>query len=186
MSGLPLVTCPSCQTEAPLEVYLGTDDARGVVEIMARMPGPPSLRKSALRYVALFAPASQRLRWGRVEKLLGELVEMIESGRVERNGRNWPAPVDYWQHGIDAVLANSALRRPLKSHGYLLEVIAGHANSAEAQAERKQEASRAGHTPVGGLPPAPVRAEPVEAPRASPETIAATLAAAKTIVGGAK
>ena len=183
MSGLPLVTCPSCQTEAPLEVYLGTDDARGVVEIMARMPGPPALRKSALRYVALFAPASQRLRWGRVERLLSELVAIMETGRVERQGRNWPAPIDYWQHGIDAVLANATLRRPLKSHGYLLEVIAGHANSTEAQAERRSEATRAGTTPVGGLARREPEPEP-EKPRARRETIAAALAAAKNITQG--
>lgn len=166
----------------PLETILGTDDARGVVEIMARMPGPPALRKAALRYVALFAPATQRLRWGRAEKLLGELADMIDAGRIERSGRNWPAPIEYWQNGIDAVLANPALRRPLKGHGYLLEIIAAHANSAEARAERQHEARRAGNTPVGGQPP---RTEPEPAaPRASRETIARTLEQAKGIVGG--
>jgi len=150
MTGLPPVTCPACQTEMGLEALLGADDARGVVELLARMPGPPTLRKGLLRYVGLFAPAKQRLRWGRVESLLAEVLVMIEAGRVERNGRTWPAPLDYWQMAVEAVLANAHLRRPLKSHGYLLEIIAGLADKAEAKAETRTEQIRQGHAGTGG------------------------------------
>jgi hypothetical protein len=41
------------------------------------------------------------------------------------------------------------LTLPLKSHGYLLEIIAGYGNKAEAKAEAQTEARRGGHTPVG-------------------------------------
>lgn len=149
-TGLPPVTCPACQTEMGLEALLGADDARGVVELLARMPGPPTLRKGLLRYVGLFAPAKQRLRWGRVESLLSEVLAMIESGRVERAGRTWPAPLDYWQMGIETILANANLRRPLKSHGYLLEIIAGLADKAEAKAETRTEQTRQGVAGTGG------------------------------------
>jgi hypothetical protein len=98
----------------------------------------------------LFAPAKQRLRWGRVESLLAELLAMIESGRIERNGRVWPVPLDYWQMAIEAVLANTHLRRPLKSHGYLLEILAGLADKAEAKAEIRTEQARQGHAGTGG------------------------------------
>lgn len=152
MSGLPLVTCPACQTEMGLEALLGADDARGVVEILARLPGPPALRKALLRYVGLFAPAKQKLRWGRVEALLGEVLAMLEAGRIERNGRVWPAPLDYWQMALEAVLANTTLRRPLKSHGYLLEILAGLADKAEARGEQDRLARGRGETPVGSLP----------------------------------
>lgn len=149
MTGLPLVACPACQTEMGLEALLGADDARGVVDLLARMPGPPTLRKSSLRYVGLFAPASQRLRWGRVEKLLEELVAMMETGRVERKGRVWAAPLDYWQDALDAVIGNANLRRPLKSHGYLLEVLVGRSDTAEAQAEERTEQQRQGTAGTG-------------------------------------
>lgn len=150
-TGLPAITCPACQTEMGLEAILGADDARGVVEILARMPGSPSLRKGLLRYVGLFAPAKQRLRWGRVESLLAEVLAMIETGRIERNGRTWPAPLDYWQMAIDAVLANAHLRRPLKSHGYLLEILAGLADKAEGRAEHDRLTQGRGETPIGGV-----------------------------------
>jgi len=149
MSGLPEGTCPACLFSGGLEAFLGMDDARGVVGIMAACPGAPSVRKALLRYVAMFAPASQRLRWGRVEKLLGEMVAMMEAARIERNGRVWPAPLEYWEAGLDAVLANTTLRRPLKSHGYLLEVIAGMADKADAAEERGRHQRGSGSTPVG-------------------------------------
>lgn len=187
MSGLPKVICPACQTEMGLEALLGADDARGVVAQLAAMPGPPLLRKSVLRYVGLFAPAAQKLRWDRAERLLGEVVAMMDAGKIERGGRLWPAPQDYWQQAIDAIFAMPSLRRPLKNHNLLLEILSGMSAKAEASAEAKREAGRAGHTPVGGLPPSnPQKKEEAPKPRASKETIAATLAAAKAITGGAK
>lgn len=186
MSGLPHVVCPACHTQMGLEAMLGTDDARGVVEALASMPGPPLLRKSVLRYVGLFAPASQKLRWDRAERLLREVAEMMAVARIERGGRVWPAPIDYWQQAFDAIFTMATLRRPLKSHGLLLEIIAGLAAKAEAGAETKREAARAGHTPVGGLPSKTPEKQEAETPRASKETIAAALAGAKSIVGCAK
>lgn len=172
-TGLPAITCPACQTEMGLEAILGADDARGVVEILARMPGSPTLRKGLLRYVGLFAPAKQRLRWGRVEGLLAEVLAMIEAGRIERNGRVWPAPLDYWQMAIEAVLANAHLRRPLKSHGYLLEILAGLADKAEAAGEQARLTHGRGETPIGRSPlagdPAPIAGKPAPtAPHAGP------------------
>lgn len=184
MSGLPRVICPACQTEMGLEALLGADDARGVVAQLAAMPGPPLLRKSVLRYVGLFAPDTQKLRWDRAERLLAEVAAMMDAARIERNGRVWPAPLDYWQQAFDAIFAMRTLRRPLKGHGLVLEIISGLSGKAEAAAETQREAARAGHTPVGGHAPRPEPAPAPDTPRASPETIAATLAAAKHLVGG--
>lgn len=187
MSGLPLVTCPACQTEMGLEALLGTDDARGVVELLARLPGPPALRKSLLRYVGLFAPARQKLRWGRVEKLLAELADLVEAGRIERNGRVWPAPLDYWQQALDEIAANPNLRRPLKSHGYLLEILAGLADRADAAQEKGRHQRGSGSTPVG-ISAAHQRF--VDAPAAKPahnrEAAARALAQAKQTLKGAE
>jgi hypothetical protein len=75
---------------------------------------------------------------------------MMETGRIERNGRTWAAPLDYWQTALDAILANATLRRPLKSHGYLLEVLAGQTDRAEAKAETQVEQRRQGAAGTGG------------------------------------
>lgn len=149
---------------------------------LAAISGP--LAGAVLRYLALFRPASRQLSFDRVATLLADLNPMIMSARVQRSGRSYAAPREVWIDAIDSILAQrDRLTLPLKSHGYLLEIIAGAANKAEATAEAKREAGRAWHTPVGG---AAARTEPAaepDKPRASAETIARTLAQAKGIVG---
>lgn len=114
---------------------------------------------------------------------------MILEARTTRNGRAYAAPRDVWIAAIDSILASrDRLVLPLKSHGYRLEIIVGQVHKAEQTAEAKREAGRGGHTPVGGhapapMPPAPTSEAP-EKPRASRETIAKTLAAAKAITKG--
>lgn len=92
---LPVVSCPACQTVMGLEALLGTANARGVVALMARAPGTPALRLALLRYVGLFSPEKRQIGWYRVEKLLGEVVEMMETSRVTRAGQNFAAPLEY-------------------------------------------------------------------------------------------
>lgn len=188
MSGLPLVACPSCHVEAGLEAFLGADDARGVVALMARAPGSPALRKALLRYVGLHAPAKRRITWDRAEKLLAEVIEMMESGRVERGGRSLPAPLDYWLHGLDAIFAMPALRRPLKGHGLLLEIIAGLSDKVEARQEQQRLTQARGETPVGLPSPAGGRGAGGEGktkPTHNPEAAAKAIAKAKSILKGA-
>lgn len=177
------LVCPACGSVNSLDSLIGHDGARAALAELAALSGP--LAGAVLRYLALFRPAKRQLSFDRVASLLAELNPMILAARIERNGRTYAAPREVWVGAIDSILASrDRLTLPLKSHGYLLEVIVGQTQKAEAAAETKREASRAGHTPVGGHAPRPEPAPEPEAPRASPETIAATLAAAKTIVGG--
>lgn len=81
---------------------------------------------------------------GRIAALINELQPMVAAGRVERNGMTHIAPLEFWIDGINAVLnarSTGTLALPLKSHGYLLEVIAKRATSAAARVEAKNEAS---------------------------------------------
>lgn len=184
------LVCPACGSVNSLDSLVGHDGARAALAELAALSGP--MAGAVLRYLALFRPqgqpgkAARQLSLDRVASLLAELNPMIIEARISRNGRAYAAPRDVWVAAIDSILASrDRLTLPLKSHGYLLEIIVGQIHKAEQAAETKREAVRAGHTPVGGHAPQAVRAEPVEAPpRASPETIAATLAAAKNIVKG--
>lgn len=185
------VVCQNCGTCNSLDSLVPNADARDAITEIAAISGP--LANALLRYLGLFRPAQRQLSFDRVATLLAELKPMVLEARVHRNGRAYAAPREVWIDAIDQILtARDRLTLPLKSHGYLLEIIAGQVNKAEATAEGKREAGRAGHTPVGGLPPSPASGRGAggegdrapEKPRARPETIAATLAAAKTIVGG--
>ncbi len=181
------LVCPACGSVNSLDSLVGHDGARAALAELAALSGP--LAGAVLRYLALFRPEKRQLSLDRVASLLSELNPMIMDARITRNGRAYAAPREVWIGAIDSILASrDRLVLPLKSHGYLLEIIIGQIHKAEQATESKREAGRAGHTPVGGHAPRPT-AEPEpepEKPRASPETIAATLAKAKTIVGGSK
>ncbi len=184
MTGLPRVVGPACQVEMGLEAILGSDDARGVVALMARMPGSPALRKAVLRYVGLHSPAQRKIGWDRVEILMGEVVEMMDAGSIQRDGRTWPAPLAYWSDALDKLFNIPTLRRPLKGHGLLLQIIADMAAGDDAKAEVAKLRSGRGETPVGTSaahkPFAPEA--PAKKTTRNPEAAKAGLAEAKSIL----
>lgn len=176
------IVCPACGAVNSLDTLIGHDGARAAMAELAAVSGP--LAGALLRYIALFRPAQRQLSFDRVASLLAELRPMVMEARITRNGRTYAAPREVWIEAIDSILAQrDRLTLPLKSHGYLLEIIVGAVNKAEATTEAKREASRAGHTPVGGVA-RPVEPAPAPVEKARPETIAATLAQAKQLVKG--
>jgi hypothetical protein len=177
------LVCPACGSVNSLDSLVGHDGARAALAELAKLSGP--LASAVVRYLALFRPAKRQLSLDRMASLLAELNPMIMEARIERSGRNYAAPREVWVGAIDNILASrDRLTLPLKTHGYLLEIIIGQIHKAEMAAEAKREAGRAGHTPTGGHAPRPAPAPEPEAPRASKATIAATLAAAKAITQG--
>jgi hypothetical protein len=142
-------SCPACGATASLDVLLGNEGAREAVMAALAMPAP--IGKLLVQYLGLFRPASRNLSFDRVATLLNELLPLIAEARIERNGRLWSAPQDYWRMALEEMLAKrDSLTLPLKSHGYLLTIIAGYSSKAEAAQEQQTEARRGGHTPVGG------------------------------------
>lgn len=96
-----------------------------------------------IRYVQMFKPAKQALSMTKLAKMLDELVPMVKAGQITRNGTIYSAPQAYWQQGIETMLASrDKLSLPLKSHGYLLEIISSFANKASANAEKQNEQGR--------------------------------------------
>lgn len=177
------LVCPSCGSVNSLDSLIGHDGARAALAELAALSGP--LAGAVIRYLGLFRPEKRQLSLDRVASLLAELNPMILEARITRSGRAYAAPRDVWVAAIDSILASrDRLTLPLKSHGYLLEIIIGQIHKAEMAAESKRENSRAGITPVGGNAPRPEPVPAPEKPRASRETIAKTLAAAKAITKG--
>lgn len=143
------LNCPACGADMSLEVLIQHDAARAALVMAMGMSMP--LGKLLVQYLALFRPTKRQLTMDRVAKLLGELVPMIQKAQIERNGRMWAAPLDSWKGALEEVISKrDKLILPLKSHGYLLEIIVGHENKLEAHQERKQEEQRssASHRPA--------------------------------------
>lgn len=134
------LVCPVCHAEYPLEAAMNDVAARQAVVKAFELTEIGSL---LIRYVTLFKPAKQALSMARLAKLLDELVPMVKAGQIERSGSRYAAPQAYWQQAIETMLSGrEKLTLPLKSHGYLLEIIAGYANKAEAKQEKQAEQGR--------------------------------------------
>lgn len=135
------LTCQACGAVISLDAALGHEGAREAVQIALQIPAP--LGKLLIQYVGLFRPAQRQLSMDRVASLLGELLGMMESAQIERNGRIYAAPFDYWQSALETMLAGrDKLTLPLKSHGYLLEIIASAADKTAARQEAKAEEAK--------------------------------------------
>lgn len=145
------LVCPSCGFFAAPDAFLNEADVQRALLLAMKVPAP--LAASLQQYLRLFRPAQRALTARRVETLLGELLPMIEAARIERRGRVWPAPVDSWRAALDEIVGKrDRLTLPLKSHGYLLEILVGAADKAEGSAETKREETRAyayGHDRAG-------------------------------------
>ena len=118
--------CPCCGAENSLDALIAHEGARQAVWAVAQVGG--EVGKLAVQYIALFRPTKTALTFERMAKLLGELLPDMERGAISRNGLEYPAPPEAWLYGFRELLARrntGSLKLPLKSHGYLYEVISG-------------------------------------------------------------
>jgi hypothetical protein len=132
------LSCQACGAAISLDAAIGHEGASEAVKIALQLPSP--LGKLLIQYVGMFRPAKRQLTMDRLASLLGDLLQMIDEGKIERGGRTYSAPLTYWQQAIEDMLAKrEQLTLPLKSHGYLLTIIAGYAEKADAAAEKAAE-----------------------------------------------
>ena len=132
------LTCPACAATGSIEFFLMDASARSAVMAAFKLPSP--LAQQVMVYISLFRPPKRGLTWDRVEKLLNELMEPINSAQLTRNGMTFPAPAEYWKEALDQMLMQrNKLTLPLKSHGYLFEIVANLANKAAGARELKKE-----------------------------------------------
>ena len=118
--------CPCCGAENSLDALIAHEGARQVVWAAGQVGG--EVGKLAVQYIALFRPAKTALTFERMAKLLGELLPDMERGAISRNSLEYPAPPEAWIYGFRELLSRrnvGSLKLPLKSHGYLYEVISG-------------------------------------------------------------
>ena len=118
------IKCPNCGAVHSLDSLINDADASSVLRAVLEMDA--EMGKAAIRYVGLFRPAKSQLSWARTAKLLNELMTMIKAQEVVRDGVSSPAPAEAWLHGFNETINardQGRLKLPLKSHGYLLEIV---------------------------------------------------------------
>ena len=118
------VKCPNCGAVHSLDTLINDAEASAVLKAVLEMD--VELGKAAIRYIGLFRPAKSQLSWARTAKLLNELLPMIKAQEAARDGVCFPTPTEAWIHGFNETVNardQGRLKLPLKSHGYLLEII---------------------------------------------------------------
>lgn len=142
------LTCPGCGAEYTLDVLIAHEGAReALVEAMGMNL---ALGKRLVQYLGLFRPAQRQLTMDRVAKILKEISPDIKAARITRHGRTWSIPMDSWALALEEIVAKrDKLNLPLKSHGYLYEMLIAAADKHESGLEHQTEARRRS----GGLAP---------------------------------
>lgn len=153
---MPSFDCPVCRNPLTWDVVFAHQGVReAMIALVNAHPDGKKLLRPLLSYIGLFSPQKSAMRYERIAALANELVGMIGKAQIERNGRIYSAPTDYWQEAMNEIVNRhhaGSLRVPLTSHGYLLEIIAGYSNKAEAASEKKLEQQRAGYAGAGANP----------------------------------
>jgi len=135
--------CPYCGKS--IDIIQGMELAAGNEWTALIQSLTPSMIGALLRYLELFKPHKQTLRWSRRLALTQELMPMIKSGTLVRNGITHPMPAQVWEGVMMHLVSNkpASLALPLKSNGYLLAIMMGKVEKKQALAEAKKiEAQR--------------------------------------------
>jgi len=137
------ITCPSCAATFSLDVALQMDASRGALLRALHMPAP--LASLWAQYLGMFRAKGRALAHDRADRIMAELVPMLDAGTVTRNGNVRQASIDLWRAALEQMVElrnNDKLQLPLKSHGYLLEIVFAAAERGAAKAEQAVEISR--------------------------------------------
>lgn len=138
-----IVTCPACGAQMDFAVLLAHEDSRQALAQLAQLSLP--FASLTVRYLALFKPATRQMSHARFVALVAELLPDMQRQALLRNGREWSVPPELWKLALERMLElrdAAKLTLPLKSHGYLYEIVAGLADKHEAQQERAREDER--------------------------------------------
>lgn len=137
------LTCPACYAQYTLDAALGANASRSALATALAMPAP--LATALGVYLGMFRAPNRAVAPDRLERLLAELLPQLQAEEVTRNGNTRRAPLALWQDGLKQMVEQrdaGKLHLPLKSHGYLLEIVYAAADRVEAVAERTTEAER--------------------------------------------
>lgn len=135
------IQCPYCGNSVDAIMALEMQAGNEWTQLLHDLP--ISFIGALLRYLELFKPAKQELRWSRRLNLTKELMPMIKAAQVKRHGIAYAAPLPTWEAEMLRLSARPAsVKFPLKNNAYLLAVLAAKGEQHAAQLERDIEHKR--------------------------------------------
>lgn len=134
------ITCPNCALTFPVLAGMNDADARRFAALMGDLP--PTVARPLIEYLQLFKPDKSGLKWSKMLKLTQDIAPEIIAGEVRRNGRTLNATAEQWAEGMGQLTGRrDKLTLPMKSNGYLRDIVFGLADRTAAQVEREHEES---------------------------------------------
>ena len=165
-----IIQCPSCGAQNSLDTLLEHDEAAQALVLALSFT---SCGKEIVKYVSLFRPAKSKLSWSRVNKILSEILPLIQAQRIERNGVSVDAPLHVWQSAFEKTLLArdcGSLKTPIKTHGYLFEVICTESQKA-APIQVSRVESNAIVKPMSATAQALAALEEMKKPKSNQQTL---------------
>lgn len=130
--------CPACGATTSLDALLGHSEASKAFVASLNLTG--ALAKPLVMYLAMFRSENRDLTFDRTAKLLNEIAPDIVAKQIKRGHHNYPAPQSAWVWAINIMLERREQHKidlPLKTHGYLYEVISSYKpENAPVQADQ--------------------------------------------------
>ncbi|MGQ6078548.1 hypothetical protein ACUNGR_25080 [Serratia sp. IR-2025] len=110
---MKIARCPVCHSDLHLDALLEDDAGRELLKVLTRLPGAGA--KAMVAYIALFRPEKSNLSNSRAVKLVNEVLDQHQPGRVLTYALS---------ETVERIRAkrNNGDTKPLNNHRYLLEV----------------------------------------------------------------
>lgn len=144
--------CPACGATNSLDALIAHDDAREALKRLVQLGGETAAL--TMRYLGLFRPAKTELTFRRVSSLLDELLPAMQAQRIERNGQIYEAPLAAWHYAMQQAVSardSGTLKTPLKSHGWLFEVISKYRPDTPVTTIASEPATKGNSKTMGAL-----------------------------------
>ncbi len=133
--------CPACGATTSLDALLGHSEASKAFVASLNLTG--ALAKPLVMYLAMFRSENRDLTFDRTAKLLNEIAPDIVAKQIKRGHHTYPAPQSAWVWAINIMLERREQQKidlPLKTHGYLYEVISSYKpENAPVQADQSSK-----------------------------------------------
>ena len=145
------VTCPRCHHEFDLLGAREDDDWRQLIELILALQ--PVVHRSLWSYLGLFKGKS-KLKSAKMLRIVKQLAPMIKAAQIERNHNTYAVPATSFARAMEYMVDSppASLALPIKSNGYLLQILANNAETALAKVEQKTELKK--QSPYRSMEPA--------------------------------
>ena len=132
---MKIARCPVCHSDLHLDAILEDDAGRALLAVLTKLPGGAA--KAMVAYIGLFRPEKSNLSNSRAVKLVNEVLEQHQPGRVLTHALS---------ETVERIRAkrNNGDKKPLSNHSYLREVYRTSEQlfaQSSSVAEREKDAS---------------------------------------------